>query len=120
MKMASIFLQFFSARVKGEVTDYRRLLNMFTGKGEGVKLSAQTRAQLITQFFSITGAIAAFAILNNADDDDEKEFDSIAPFHRNNYINIPLGYFDYEDEDGRKYKLRDYAKSTITWAFSHH
>jgi hypothetical protein len=111
MKMASIFLQFFSARVKGEVTDYRRVLNMFGMKSaEGVKLTAQDRAQLLIQFLSITGAIAAFAILNNADDDDEKEFDSIAPFHRDNYINIPLGYFDYEDEDGRKYKLRDYAK----------
>lgn len=111
MKMASIFLQFFSARVKGEMTDYRRLLNMFgMTSAEGVKLSAQERAQLLIQFFSITGAITAFAILNNADDDDEKEFDSISPFHRDNYMNIPLGYFEYVDEDGRKYQLRDYAK----------
>lgn len=118
MKMASMFLQFFSARVKGEMTDYRRVANLFStltpgvksGKGEGVKLSKQDALQMGAQFLGAAGMIAAYAIRNNHKDEDEKEFDGIAPYHQDNYLNIPLGYFEYTDEDGNTQKLRDYAK----------
>ncbi len=114
MKLASIFLQFFSARVKGEVTDYRRLSNIFTTKGEGVKLSAQERGQLMLQFFGAASAIAAYAIMNNLDDEDEDEFNKIPPYHQDNYMNIPAGKFEYktigEDRKEVTIEIRDYAK----------
>lgn len=110
MKAVSMFLQFFSARVKGEMTDYRRVSNLFTGKSEGVKLSKQDVMQIGLQFAGSTFAIAMYAILNNLGDDDEKEFDGMPPYQRDNYLNIPLGYFDWEDENGESHHLRDYAK----------
>lgn len=110
MKVASIFLQFFSARVKGEMTDYRRVANLFTGKGEGVMLSRQDTAQIGLQFLSIAGTIAAYAIYNNLEDEDEEQFKKIPPYHRDNYLNIPSGVFDWTDDDGNPILLRDYIK----------
>lgn len=110
LKVASLFLQFFSARVKGEMTDYRRVANMFRLGGEGVKLTAQDRGQLILQTASIVGAIAAYALTNNADDDDEADFNSVSSFYQDNYLNIPSGYFEYEDADGNVSTQRDYIK----------
>lgn len=110
MKLTSLFLQFFSARVKGEVTDYRRVANLFTGRGEGVKLSAQERTQMIMQFAGISSVIVAYAMKNLVDDDDEKEFDSIPQYHQANYMNIPAGEFVFEFEDGARETLRDYIK----------
>lgn len=110
MKVASIFLQFLSARVKGEMTDYRRIANLFTGRGEGVKLSRQETIHVALQFLSAAGALAYYAIRNNLDDDDEKEFDKIPPYHQDNYMNIPAGSFEYKDENGHKQILRDYIK----------
>jgi hypothetical protein len=110
MKAVSIFLQFFSARVKGEMTDYRRVANLFAGKSEGVKLSKQDVIQIGGQFLGATAAIAAYAILNNAGDDDEKEFDGIPPYQQENYLHVPLGYFDWVDDNEETHHLRDYAK----------
>lgn len=110
LKIASVFLQFFSARVKGEMTDYRRVGNLFTGKGEGVKLSAGERAKMLMQFTSIAGVIAAYAVKNNEDDEDEKEFASIPSYHRDNYLNIPAGEFEFEDADGNKSIRREFIK----------
>lgn len=118
MKATSIFLQFFSARVKGEMTDYRRVANLFStltpgvksGKGEGVKLSRQDAAQIGLQFMGAAGMIAAYAIRNNMKDEDEKEFDGNPPYQQANYLHIPLGYFDYTDQDGATHTLRNYAK----------
>jgi hypothetical protein len=110
MKAVSIFLQFFSARVKGEMTDYRRVANLFAGKSEGVKLSKQDVLQIGAQFLGSVYAIAMYAVMNNLGDDDEKEFDGIPPYQQENYLHAPLGYFDWEDENGEKHHLRDYAK----------
>lgn len=110
LKIASIFLQFFSARVKGEMTDYRRVANLFTTKGEGVKMSASERAKMLAQFGTVLAPIVAYAIMNIADDEDEKEFDSIPPFHQDNYINIPCGKFLYTGKDGVEKEYRDYIK----------
>jgi hypothetical protein len=110
LKIASIFLQFFSARVKGEATDYRRIANMFTGKGEGVKLSAQERTQMLLQFSSMGAIIAAYAFANNMDDDDEEQFNSIPTYHQENSLNIPAGEFEFEFEDGSRSTFRDYIK----------
>lgn len=110
LKIASIFLQFFSARVKGEMTDYRRVANLFSGKGEGVKLSAQERTQMLLQFGGMASVIAAYAIMNNLDDDDEAQFNSIPSHARDNNLNIPSGEFVFEFEDGSRETLRDYIK----------
>lgn len=110
LKLTSMFLQFFSARVKGEMTDYRRVANLFVGKGEGVKLSKQETAQIGLQFLSIAGAISAYAIYNNLEDEDEEQFNKIPPYHRDNYLNIPSGVFDWKDDDGNPVQLRDYIK----------
>lgn len=110
MKIMSIYLQFLSARMKGEVTDYRRLGNVFFGKGEGVKLSKRETIQIATQFAANALLIGGYAIKNILNDDDEKEFNGIPSWHQDNNINIPLGYFEYEDDKGEKHTLRDYAK----------
>lgn len=110
LKIASIFLQFFSARLKGEITDYRRVLNILGLPGEGVKLSAQERAQLVMQFASVAGAIGAYALANNSNDDDEDNFNSIQTYYQDNYLNIPTGYFEYTDENGNTSMQRDYIK----------
>jgi hypothetical protein len=110
LKITSIFLQFFSARVKGEATDYRRVANLFTGKGEGVKLSAQERTQMLMQFGGMGAVIAAYAIANNLEDDDEEQFNSIPTYHQENSLNIPAGEFEFEFEDGSRSTFRDYIK----------
>lgn len=110
LKITSIFLQFFSARVKGEMTDYRRTANIFTGKGEGVKLSAQERTQMILQFSSVAGVIAYYAVANIVDDDDEEQFDGIPTYAQDNSLNIPSGEFEFEFEDGSRATMRDYIK----------
>jgi len=110
MKVASVFLQFFSARVKGEMTDYRRIANLFSGKGEGVALKKQEAIQIGLQFASMASALAAYAIINNLDDKDEEEFNGVPPYHRDNYMNIPAGTFEYKDSDGNTQILRDYIK----------
>jgi hypothetical protein len=110
LKIASIFLQFLSARVKGEMTDYRRVANLFLGKGEGVRLSKQDRVQLLLQYGTIQAVIVAYAIANNADDEDEEQFDSIPTYHQDNYLNIPAGEFEFEFDDGSRQTFRDYFK----------
>lgn len=114
MKLTSIFLQFFSARVKGEVTDYRRVANLFRGRGEGVKLSKQDVVQIGAQFIGAAGAIAFYAVMNNLDDKDEEEFNKIPPYHQDNYLHIKAGKFAYKtkDADGKdtETEMQDYFK----------
>lgn len=110
MKMLSIYLQFFSARTKGEMSDYRRIGNVFLGKGEGVPLSKRETIQIGTQIATAAFIIGGYAIKNILKDDDEKEFDGISPWYQDNNINIPLGSFEYKDENDETHTLRDYAK----------
>lgn len=110
LKAASIFLQFFSARVKGEMSDYRRMSNIILGRGEGVKLTKQETWQMAAQFAAIASVIAAYALKNNGDDDDEKEFDTQSSWAQDNYLNIPGGEFNYVDEHGTPSVHREYIK----------
>ena len=102
MKTMSVVFQFLSARVKGEMTDWRRLTNTFTGTGEGVKMSASERIQMMTQIGGLMSLIALMAIRNH-EDDDEKEFYSMGAYDRDNNINIPMGTFDYMGQPTREY-----------------
>jgi hypothetical protein len=103
MKTMSVVFQFLSARVKGEMTDWRRLTNTFTGTGEGVKMKASERIQMMAQIGGLASLIAAMAIRNHEDDDDENEFYSMGSYDRDNNINIPMGTFDYMGQPIREY-----------------
>lgn len=114
MKVMSVFLQFFSARVKGEMTDYRRIGTMFGLKSEGMKITARERAQMMAQF----GAVSLvpkiiMAMFNHQSDEDEKQYKSIPVYDRNNNMHIPYGSFEYEDKDGDKQTYRDYIKIPV-------
>lgn len=113
LKSASLFLQFFSARVKGETADFRRIANIVTGRGEGVKLSKQETVQMAAQLASIMYVIGAYAYANIADDEDEKEFDTIPSYHQDNYLHIPAGEFEYTDIEGNTTVMRDYMKMPL-------
>lgn len=111
LKIASIFFQFLSARLKGEMTDFRRISSLVTNKVEGVDLSKQEIWHLAGQFAGAMCFIGYYAWRNIADDEDEAEFNGISPFHQDNYVNIPMGNFDYVDDvTGEMHTLRDYAK----------
>ncbi|GAB3024375.1 hypothetical protein GCM10027051_31260 [Niabella terrae] len=107
MKALSLLFQFFSARVKGQVSDLRRLGNMLGLTGDGVRLSAADRGTLLAQFSAMAIPIVLNAIANYADDDDEKEMkQNITEFDRNKNIMVRLGTF--KDEDGVEHP--DYLK----------
>lgn len=110
LKAASIFLQFFSARVKGEMSDYRRVSSIFINHGEGIRFSKQERTQMLMQFASVAAVIGTYAMKNNADDDDEKEFATLPSYHQANYLNIPGGTFEYTDDKDVTTTHRDYIK----------
>lgn len=107
MKTMSLVFQFFSARVKGQLTDLRRLANMFGLGGEGVKLSAGERGTLLAQFALVAIPIVLNSINNYSDDDDEKERkNNMSEFDRNKNILVKIGEFDNGDGVSRP----DYLK----------
>ncbi len=108
MKSLSVVFQFISARVKGEMTDWRRLSNTFTGTGEGVKMTKAERAQMMAQIGSLFSFITLAAIGNHEDDDEEKGFYSMGAYDRDNNINIPMGKFTL---DGKEYT--EYVKIPV-------
>jgi len=109
MKSLSVVFQFISARVKGEMTDWRRLSNTFTGTGEGVKMTKSERAQMMAQIGSLFTFITLAAIGNHDDDDEEETgFYSMGSYDRDNNVNIPMGKFTI---DGKEYT--EYVKIPV-------
>jgi hypothetical protein len=110
LRVLSAYFQFFSASFKGEATDYRRLVNMFSNRGEGVRINTREKTQMILNFSAVTSAIVYYAIANIMDDDDEEEFNTQSAFYRDNYINIPAGTFDFENKDGEIIEHTDFIR----------
>jgi hypothetical protein len=109
MKTLSLFFQFFSARVKGQMTDLRRMANIFTGAGEGVKLTKAQRGTLIAQFVAMAIPIFLNALNNYADDDDAEEMEKgVSEFDRNKNILIKMGRFT-----AKGVERPDYLKMTV-------
>ena len=112
LKSMSLALQFFSARVKGVMSDMRRIGNMAGFNVEGVKLTAQERGTLLANTMLVTLPIVLTAILNHSDDDDEDELKkNVSEFDRNKNVLVKFGTFT--DDAGKdrpnyiKFPVRD-------------
>jgi hypothetical protein len=110
MKVIGVIFQFFSARVKGEMSDSRRIAAMFGANAEGVKMTASERTQMLVQFAAMATPIIYMALKNIDDDDDEEEYLSLSPYDRLNNMIFPTGTFDYEDDDGNVTTHREMVK----------
>lgn len=109
MKLMSVFFQFFSARLKGEMTDLRRVAAIFGSNIEGVNYSKRQRAALAIQFAATISPIIYYALKNN-DEENEEDWATVSPFDKDNKMLVDIGTFEYEDENGNTKTYKEYAK----------
>jgi hypothetical protein len=113
MKYMNAIFQFFGARLKGEMTDFRRIGQIAGLGSEGVRMTKNERAQMVLQTGSVVSMIIAYAMRNHADDEEEKEFYTSSPYDRDNNINIPYGTFLYTDDAGNQTKHTEYIRIPV-------
>lgn len=109
IKTMGVLFQFISARLKGEMADYRRIATLFGGGIDGAKLSKGERAKITAQLATIITPIIYYAIKNNGDDEEE-EYMTNSAYDRNNNILIKSGKFEYKNKDGETETHTDYIK----------
>lgn len=109
IKTMGVLFQFISARLKGEMADYRRIAALFGGGIDGAKLSKGERAKITAQLATIITPIIYYAIKNNGDDEEE-EYMTNSAYDRNNNILIKSGKFEYKNKDGEIETHTDYIK----------
>lgn len=112
-KYMSAIFQFFSARVKGEMSDWRIIFNK-----EGGSLGTEGKGSRIAMGLFKLGAYAILpmllaAIQNMLNDDDEKSFDTVPLTDKNNNILIKTGNKFHTVVDGQDMYLDDYIKIPV-------
>ncbi len=109
MKTMSVVFQFLSARVKGEMTDYRRIATMFGANAEGIKMTKGERLHALAQFAAVITPIVLMAMHNNKDEESTEELMSTNPWSRDNSLMIPAGKFEAKDKNGHSSEHTDYV-----------